>query len=282
MHAELLRAITTVQLSRTAPLLAALCVAALGCRESYVAETNNRIPLAVAHVIDPSGMSVDSSANAGFGPRFALQGSSVEVTLDGSKSSDADGKVVAWRWLNAGQGDEDAGRELAPGEMPGWPADEEKPKVKLTEGAWAFTLWVTDNVGNVSDPDTVKLIVGNSLQIDAGPPVVMCKGKACDPKVTLPGQTMASPACCDADNGDACGAVVDMTGACEAVDQLGVDDPSCPSEMSTAGTMIAGCCTPAKKCGVRSGVLRGCIERSDYPPGFLMSMMQLTAQDCGG
>jgi hypothetical protein len=33
---------------------------------------------------------------------------------------------------------------------------------------------------------------------------------------------------------------------------------------------------------VRSGVLRGCIERTDYPAGFLMSMMQLEAADCGG
>lgn len=277
-----LQAISTIQHSHAAPLLAALCVAAVGCRETYVAESNNRIPVAVAHVIDSSGMSVDSSANGGFGPRFALQGSTVEVTLDGTASTDADGTIVAWRWLSSTPGEGDAGREIPDGEMPGWPADEAKPKVRLPEGPWSFTLWVTDNVGNISEPDTIKLIVGDSLQIDAGPPVVMCKGKACDPKVTLPGQTMASPACCDADNGDACGAVVDMMGACEAVDQMGVDDTTCPSEMSTAGTMIVGCCTPNKKCGVRSGVLRGCIERTDYPPGFLMSMMQLEGKDCGG
>ena len=282
MRAKLHEGIS-IQHSYTAPLLAALCAAALGCRETYVAESNNRIPVAVAHVIDSSGKSVDSSANAGFGPRFQLQGSTVEVTLDGSESSDMDGTIAAYRWISgAGQGDEDAGRELAPGEKAGWPADEAKPKVKLTEGAWSFTLWVTDNKGNISDPDTVKLIVGNSLQIDAGPPVVMCKAKACDPKVTLPGQTMPSPACCDADNDGACGAVVDMMGACEAVDQMGVDDTSCPSEMSAAGTMIVGCCTPSKKCGVRSGVLRGCIERTDYPPAFLMSMAQLDAKACGG
>jgi hypothetical protein len=52
--------------------------------------------------------------------------------------------------------------------------------------------------------------------------------------------------------------------------------------MSVAGTMLAGCCTPSKKCGLRSGVLRGCIERTDYPPGFLMSMQPLNAASCGG
>jgi hypothetical protein len=51
--------------------------------------------------------------------------------------------------------------------------------------------------------------------------------------------------------------------------------------MSVASTMLAGCCTPDGKCGVRSGTLRGCIERTDYPPLFLMSMTQLTAADCG-
>jgi hypothetical protein len=151
----------------------------------------------------------------------------------------------------------------------------------LDEGTWSFSLWVTDNEGARSVPASLSLIVGEPPEVDAGPDGVVCMDVLCEPMVTLPGATGPSPGCCDMDNDGACGAIVDMMGACEAVDQPGTDDPSCPTEMSVASTMLAGCCTPAGRCGVRSGTLRGCIERTDYPPGFLMSMTQLTATDCG-
>jgi hypothetical protein len=262
-------------------LILTLCALAVGCRETYVDEMTNRLPVAVAHAVDVMGMSVDSSVNNDRGPIFPLKGDTVEVVLDGTASTDSDGTIVAYRWLSATLLDAGAGREIPKGEKPEWPDDVAQPHVKLTAGTWAFSLWVTDNKGALSDPDTIELIVGDAPEIDAGPPKVMCMGKVCDPKVTLPGMSEMSPGCCDMDNGGACGAVVDTMGACEAVDQPGTDDASCKSEMSVAGTMIAGCCTPSKKCGVRSGVLRGCIERTDYPPGFLMSMMQLEAADCG-
>jgi hypothetical protein len=262
-------------------VLSALLSVAAGCRETYVDIGSNRLPVAVAQAVDATGMSVDSSVNHGLGPIFPLQGSTVEVVLDGTASHDMDGTIVAYRWLSATLLDAGAGREIPPGEHADWPEDVAKPHVKLGAGNWSFALWVTDNKGAVSDPDSIELIVGDAPEIDAGPAPVMCMAKVCDPKVTLPGASEMSAACCDMDNGGACGAVVDTMGACEAVDQPGADDPSCPSEMSVAGTMIAGCCTPGKKCGVRSGVLRGCIERTDYPPAFLLSMMQLQAAPCG-
>jgi hypothetical protein len=79
-----------------------------------------------------------------------------------------DGTIVAYRWLSATPPDAGAGRELAQGEQPGWPDDVAQPRVTLGEGAWAFSLWVTDNEGAVSDPDTIKLIVGEAPEVDAG------------------------------------------------------------------------------------------------------------------
>jgi hypothetical protein len=261
-------------------LVAALCLLGAGCRETYVNADTNRLPVAVPRAVDASGMSVDSSANHGLGPIYPFAGKPVEVVLDGTASTDTDGSIVSYHWLSATRPDGGAGRKVPDGESQEWPDDVAMPHVKLGEGKWSFSLWVTDDDGAISDPEVIELIVGDAPEVDAGPAAVMCMGKVCDPKVTLPGASEPSVGCCDMDNGGACGAVVDTMGACEAVDQPGNDDPSCPSEMSVAGTMIAGCCTPSKKCGVRSGVLRGCIERSDYPPAFLMSMMQLEAADC--
>jgi len=102
----------------------------------------------------------------------------------------------------------------------------------------------------------------------------------------LPGAPAPSPACCDMDSGNICGVVVDaMTMACEGLDQMGTDDPSCPTEMSVIASPLAGCCKPDGKCGVRSSAaaLNGCVERTDLPMGFLMTgTPPLQAMNCGG
>jgi hypothetical protein len=279
MRAQLSLPVRTLVRNRTMLSLIAICVLASGCRKTYVDVGSNRLPKAVARAIDTSGMAVDSTVNNGLGPIYPFDGQPVEVKLDGTASSDMDGKIVEYRWLGTGLLDGGAGRVEPEGEEASWPGDVAQPSVKLDEGTWSFSLWVTDDEGSVSNPSEITLFVGDAP--DAGPPKPMCMGKVCDPMVTLPGQTMPSLGCCDEDSGGACGAVVDMMGACEAVNQPGTDDPSCPAAMSSAGTMIVGCCKADKKCGVRSGVLRGCIERTDYPPGFLMSMMPLEAANCG-
>jgi hypothetical protein len=119
----------------------------------------------------------------------------------------------------------------------------------------------------------------------AAPPV-MCGGMMCNAVMSANGPL---PACCDTANGDICGATVSMDGMqCVGVGQSGEDDPSCPMEMSVIMTPLAGCCKEDGKCGVRSGTLMGCIERTQYPVTFLaapaMGMMAapLTAADCGG
>jgi hypothetical protein len=150
------------------PLLAAACVLGFGCRETYVDDTTNRLPLAVARALDGSGMPADSSVNHGLGPIFPFAGKAIEVTLDGTASHDMDGTISGYRWLSATSPDAGAGREVPQGDELGWPEDVAQPRVELSEGAWAFSLWVTDNQGAVSDPDTIKLIVGNAPAVDAG------------------------------------------------------------------------------------------------------------------
>jgi hypothetical protein len=150
------------------PLLVALCVLGFGCRETYVDDTTDRLPVAVARALDRSGVPADSSVNGGLGPIFPFTGKAIEVTLDGTASHDMDGTIVAYRWLSATSPDAGAGRELPQGDEPGWPQDVKQPRVELSEGAWAFSLWVTDNQGAVSDPDTIKLVVGEAPEEDAG------------------------------------------------------------------------------------------------------------------
>lgn len=277
MRAQLGLPVGALLRSRSALSLIALCVLASGCRQNYVDADTNRIPEAVARAIDVTGKPVDRTVNNRLGPIYPFDGAPVEVKLDGTASIDKDGKIVGYRWLGTDLDEGDAGREAPEGEGSGWPGDVAQPTVKLGEGIWSFSLWVTDDEGAVSTSSEISLNVGND--IDAGPPEVMCMGTKCDPMVTISGAP--GMPCCDMDSGGACGAVVDMMGGCEAVGQPGTDDPSCPSAMSSAATTIVGCCKPDKKCGVRSSVLRGCIERSDYPPLFLMSMMPLEAMDCG-
>ena len=205
------------------------------------------------------------------------------MTLDGSASSDVDGKIVNYRWLSGTLVDGGTDRMVAEGQPGNWPEDQGKPKVILGEGVWAFTLWVTDDDGAVSVSDSIGVVIGEPPMEEVpegGMPPLMCNAMPCNPMVMLPGAAMPSPACCDMDSGGGCGVVVSTMGDCEALDQPGTDNPACPSEMSVAGTTIVGCCKADGKCGVRSGVLRGCIERTDYPPAFLMSMMPLAAAPC--
>jgi hypothetical protein len=264
-------------------LLGASLAPGAGCRLGPIQNDENRAPIAVARAIGPDGVPADGTVNAGYGPIFPFSGAPVEVTLDGSGSSDQDGKVVAYRWLSGSLVDGGTDRLVAEGAPGNWPDDSAQPKVTLGEGVWAFTLSVTDDEGATSVSDTIGVVIGEipvPATPEGGMPMAVCGGVPCNPMVMLPGATMPSPGCCDMDSEGACGAVVSMTGDCEAVGQMGTDNPACPSEMSTAGTTIVGCCKPNGKCGVRSGVLRGCIERTDYPPTFLMSMMQLAEVSC--
>jgi hypothetical protein len=112
----------------------------------------------------------------------------------------------------------------------------------------------------------------------APPMMIMCGAMTC---TAVMGAAGTLPPCCDAKNGNACGATVDMMGGCVAIKQEGVADPTCPSANSAAGTTVPGCCKMGNKCGLMSGALMGCVERTQYPPMFIMGGMSLQAVMCG-
>ena len=179
--------------------LAALCAA---CSDNpVIPDEPNRRPVADARIrVDGKALDehVDGGAEALKVP-LAAGTDSVEVTLDATKSTDADGKVTTYRWLSAtsvpdggigalsymmGETVKNAGGRYVPeselGAAPGarkgvadWPEDVERPKVELGEGAWSFSLWVTDDDGAISNPDTITILVGEAAS-GGGPEVAAC------------------------------------------------------------------------------------------------------------
>lgn len=87
------------------------------------------------------------------------------------------------------------------------------------------------------------------------------------------------PPCCDADNGDICGARTDAADAtkCTGVGQPGVEDMACPTLKNALNMDAKGCCRPDGTCGMLSLSLMGCIERSVYPTAFLSMMPDVVA-----
>jgi hypothetical protein len=134
---------TTLRVS--APCTVLLLLLGLGCREDPLVESINVAPLANAgeDQVDESGAAM------------------VTVVLDGSGSTDSDGEVVSWRWFSATAGP-DGGVALPEGADSSWPEDVANPQLELPDGVWTFSLWVIDEHGAVSEPDTVVIRVGIS------------------------------------------------------------------------------------------------------------------------
>jgi hypothetical protein len=132
---------------------AALVLCALGCTENPVIEEANRIPV----------------ANAGPDQVVPFQGAAVDVVLDASASTDADGVIIEYRWLSAtrppGGG---PGRYWPPGETMDWPADGVTTAVRLPQGVWMFSLQVTDDAHATGEQDTVTITVGSAPVAGSG------------------------------------------------------------------------------------------------------------------
>ena len=157
----------------SAAVLIAL-LAVLGCRENPIIEEPNKVPEADARVIWRD-MVLDETIDAGpEGLMFEFDGTTpVEITLDGSLSTDEDGKIATYRWLSGmvAEGAPPEERRMVPNGDGAWPPDEMKPKVTFTAaGVYSFTLWVIDDKGAKSTPDTIKITVGNAVD----PAVAQC------------------------------------------------------------------------------------------------------------
>jgi hypothetical protein len=140
----------------TSSLRSLLVFAALsgGCSDNLEIKSTNLKPVAVARVQGEEGLM----------PSLPFTG---KLTLDGSGSSDPDGEIRAFRWISATpQVEDDAGadalamhrRWVPNGAAPPWPDDVEQPELTLpAAGTYAFTLWVIDDDGLVSDPSTLTV-----------------------------------------------------------------------------------------------------------------------------
>jgi hypothetical protein len=78
----------------------------------------------------------------------------------GSAGTAAAGKGAAGSTAaGSGGGPSSTARWVPPGEPGNWPADEAMTTVMLGEGEYKFVLWVIDNKGAVSKPDTITVTV---------------------------------------------------------------------------------------------------------------------------
>ena len=110
-------------------------------------------------------------ARAGADQTLVLEQGALEVnvTLDGTGSTDNDGEVVSYIWLSGDSEEVDGGGIRRSGPDPDNIA---MPTITLEQGQWKFVLWVEDDAGRVSNPDVVVITVGDKLPPTA--PVQMC------------------------------------------------------------------------------------------------------------
>jgi hypothetical protein len=146
-------------------LCAAAIVASIGCRENPLVPDGNILP----------------TANAGPDQMLDYAGSPVTVMLNGSASTDDDGVIQTYRWLSGdlapdgGVGD----RAVPAGAPANWPDDGMNPSVVLDQGRYRFSLWVTDDEGATSEPDTVEISVGSDPVQECIAGVVPAVATAC-------------------------------------------------------------------------------------------------------
>lgn len=208
-------------------------------------------------------------ASAGESQVVPYNGSPVEVTLDGSGSSDADGQIVDYLWFSADGVELDGGGVGRAGPDPD---NRVRPTVSLDQGMWLFTLWVRDNAGAVSDPDSVQITVGEPAACDPigcedenGPPALGTWCCTSSDTGEMPGDFRGrAPDECGLDIG---GVLPDLAGICLQVGQMGTETPDCPEVMATAGPQV-GCCTDEGLCGsTNTSIGLGCHYDRMVGPG---------------
>jgi hypothetical protein len=156
--------------SKTVLLAIPLAVASSGCRVDPTIKPANQLPVADARVMR-DGKSVDEVTDGADALKFDYSGTPVAITLDASHSYDPDGTIRTYRWLSGtvapdggiplSDGTGVSRRWVPAGEPPDWPDDVMSPMVELDMGIWEFSLWVIDDGGATSMPDSIKITVGS-------------------------------------------------------------------------------------------------------------------------
>jgi hypothetical protein len=190
-------------------------------------------------------------ANAGEDQQLPYDGAPVRVRLDGRGSSDRDGEIVEYIWRSAQQ-DADGGVQWAEGALD--PDDVARPMLELERGRYTFVLWVKDNDGAVSEPDSVTINIGTD-------PIAQCVADSLD---LVPEACLA----CSCGGGEAClaatvGCREDCWGLIRCIVQMGcaTGDTACIIANcgpflggATAATAVGPCVTPcAAACGEGGG-----------------------------
>jgi uncharacterized protein YhjY with autotransporter beta-barrel domain len=132
-------------------------------------------------VVSPRVQPIARPTSAPSSPIIDTNGAGGEpVRLDGSASTDADGRIVSWVWLNA------AGVQIATGETPA--------PIPLADGTHDLTLVVTDNEG-LTGRATLQVVVnppraptanaGADQSVAAGTAVTLSAAASTDPDGTI-------------------------------------------------------------------------------------------------
>jgi hypothetical protein len=211
--------------------LFALAALLAGCHDNTLVPEPNRVPVARARVMGMEGSSVIVPSSGSAGP--------VSITLDGTTSTDPDGGKLTYRWLSgtsmggsapaAGSGgsggsgptggrEASSGKRWVPAGSDGaWPEDVERPMVSLPDGDYKFVLWVVDDKGAISDPDTLEISVG-------GTPIDPALQSCVDSVVPTVQQRCAACVC-------------GVSDACKAAANMSVCGPDCWGLLNCIGTM---------------------------------------------
>jgi len=138
-------------------LMVALATSLLACTGMDI---DNKPPTAKA-IATIDGKPVDPKMPASY------TGQPVTLTLDGTKSSDSDGRITDYIWMRTDSSlQPDSGVGTAPTE--GGPMNGATTTVTLlAAGEYQFSLWVRDNDREVSAPSTVKAQLATPYKPDA-------------------------------------------------------------------------------------------------------------------
>jgi len=139
-------------LSAAATLLALVSLLSLNACSEF--EVNNKPPEAqVQLLMNGAPVNIDEP--------IPFMGAPIALTLDGSMSSDDDGRIVKYLWLQTnvpGNVRYDAGLANL-NTFTGDPMPVASPQVTLGEGTYQYSLWVTDDEDTISAPATVEFTI---------------------------------------------------------------------------------------------------------------------------